>query len=190
MEERNGNNMEDILKCGLKIVFVGTAIGKESSKKNAYYANRNNRFWDIIIRNLFIKGISGNPRTFKLAKQKEILLKNGLGLTDIIKNTSGNDKDVSKKFSKEAIKSLKEKILKYQPKIVAFNGKQAAKLFYGRKIDYGRHGYNDELNVLFFVLPSTSRVASKYWDENKWKELKKYQSSVPALSRKGKEKPN
>lgn len=162
--------MEDILKYGLKIVFVGTAIGNESFKKNAYYANRANKFWDMI-QELFIKGISDDPRIFKFNEQKKLLLENKFGLTDIIKNTSGSDKFVLKKDLSKEIKLVKEKIFKYKPNIIAFNGKQAAKLFYNRKIDYGRCEYDNKLNVLPFVLPSTSGVARRWWKKYYWKKL-------------------
>jgi hypothetical protein len=88
-----------------------------------------------------------------------------------LKHLSGTDKRV--KATDKDIANLKRKILKYQPKILALNGKQAAKEFLKTKtVSYGKQ--NHKLGrTLIWVLPSTSPVAGKYWNIDHWKNLKK-----------------
>ena len=66
---------------------------------------------------------------------------------------------------------LVEKIMKYNPKILCFNGKKAAKEFYGYdRVEYGlqEKGVSD---TRIFIAPSTSGAANGYWDINHWIEL-------------------
>ena len=62
-------------------------------------------------------------------------------------------------------------MIKYQPKIVCFNGKNAAKIYFNRKhIEYGIQNEKIVMSKLFIV-PSTSGAASGFWDINIWKTL-------------------
>ena len=66
---------------------------------------------------------------------------------------------------------LVEKIRKYSPKILCFNGKKAAKEFYGYdRVEYGlqEKGVSD---TRIFIAPSTSGAANGYWDFNHWIRL-------------------
>ena len=36
------------LKPGLKLVFCGTAAGRQSALSGSYYANRQNKFWKTL----------------------------------------------------------------------------------------------------------------------------------------------
>ena len=58
-----------------------------------------------------------------------------------------------------------------RPKIVCFNGKNAAKAFLNtNNVDYGYQ--NEKINTTeIFIAPSTSGAANRFWDKKKWKEL-------------------
>ena len=71
-------------------------------------------------------------------------------------------------------KSFEEKILKYQPKAVCFNGKEAARVYFNLKstkeVGYGLQNKKID-NTNLYVAPSTSLQAIAYWDESIWQDL-------------------
>jgi TDG/mug DNA glycosylase family protein len=72
------------LKPGLKLVFCGTAAGRQSALQKAYYAHSQNKFW----RTLHEVGLT--PHLFA-PKEYPGLWKLGIGLTDIAKFAYGMD---------------------------------------------------------------------------------------------------
>ena len=156
--------LPDLIKPHLKIVFCGRAVGPESARRKSYYAKPGNKFWPALY------WVRFTPTLLEARRYQE-LLNYGLGLTDLVKHTSGTDKRI--KVTDKDIAQLKKKISRYQPKNLAFNGKQAAKEFLKTKrVSYGKQ--NHKLgHTLIWVLPSTSPVAGKYWNVDHWKNLKK-----------------
>lgn len=158
--------LKDVLKPNLDIVFCGTAVGEASAKKQAYYAGPGNQFFPVLYRAQFIPSPI-QPENY------EQLLNHNLGLTDMVKHTSGNDNVlIDKDFD---VRGFKDKILKFQPKIVCFNGKKAAASFlYENKTKNINYGFlPQKIGVTrCYVAPSTSGSARRFWDESYWIKLK------------------
>jgi double-stranded uracil-DNA glycosylase len=157
--------LPDLLIEDLEVVFCGTAAGDKSAEMKAYYAGPGNQFYSIL------NSVGFTPIKL-LPNQFPNLLNYKIGLTDIAKFAQGVDAKL--KSTDFDVKGFKEKIIKYQPKYVCFNGKEAAKEFYGlRKTKNIKYGIQPEklLDTKLFVAPSTSGSARKYWDENLWIEL-------------------
>ncbi|MAO65313.1 MAG: mismatch-specific DNA-glycosylase [Balneola sp.] len=158
--------LPDLLKPNLKIVFCGTAAGSVSAKRGFYYAGPGNKFYPILHK------VGLTPYQLK-PNEFSKLLKFSIGLTDIVKNESGSDDSLNN--SAFDVESFKEKINRYGPKIVAFNGKKAAAWALGKKGRTGKveYGISDKKikGAQVIVLPSTSGAANGYWDERKWIEL-------------------
>lgn len=153
--------LPDVLKPGLKIVFCGTAVGNKSARRKAYYADPNNQFWPVLRR------IGLTPRQL-LPEEFPKLLDYGIGLTDLVKISSGSDNVFrSEDFDTPG---FKEKINKFSPKVLAFNGKKAGAVFLGRQVKYGLQAETIGQTKIF-VLPSTSGAARGFWDERRWQEL-------------------
>ena len=169
--------IDDLLAPGLKVVFCGTALSKTSYQQSAYYAHPGNKFYAV----LFAEGFT--DRQLKPHEYKS-LLTYGIGLTDVNKTEYGQDSELSaERFDPGAVK---QKILHYQPGFLAFTSKRAAQAFFGVKVlNYGevrtRVGAinndaadNDNIasgKTRFYVLPSTSGRASRYWDTGYWQRL-------------------
>ncbi len=154
--------LPDLLPPNLKVVFCGTAAGTQSAQAGAYYAGRGNKFWHILYE------IGLTPR--QLAPHEFPTLPHcGLGLTDLAKHTFGSDLSLKKSDFDAA--AFHERILKASPQVVAFNGKKAAHMYYGRTtVSYGRQA--DLLGAaIVFVLPSTSGAANGAWNAIYWHEL-------------------
>jgi len=156
--------LPDLLKPHLKIVFCGRAVGPESARQKSYYARPGNKFWPALY------WVRLTPALLEAGEYRK-LLNYGLGPTDLVKHLSGTDNHI--KATEKDISVLKRKISRYQPKTLAFNGKQAAKEFLKtNSVSYGKQ--NHKLgHTLIWVLPSTSPVAGKYWNVDHWKNLKK-----------------
>ena len=154
--------LPDLLQSNLKVVFCGTAAGTQSAQAGAYYAGRGNKFWRIL------HEIGLTPRLLT-PQEFPTLPEYGLGLTDLAKHTFGSDLSLRKSDFDAA--AFHERILKAAPRVVAFNGKKAAQMYYGRStVNYGRQA--DLLGTtVVFVLPSTSGAANGAWNAAHWHEL-------------------
>lgn len=154
--------LPDVLTTGLAIVFCGTAAGSESARRRAYYAGPGNAFWPT----LFKVGLT--PR--QLAPEEyPLLLEHGLGLTDLAKRVSGQDRVlVQADFSRADLEST---VVRYAPGILAFTSKKSAMTFLDRqRVPYGL--LEDTIGrTRLFVLPSPSGAARGYWDIGHWAEL-------------------
>ena len=154
--------LPDVLKPGLKIVFCGTAAGRKSAELGFYYAGNGNKFW----KTLFETGLT--PRLLMPSEFSE-LINWGIGLTDMVKDKSGMDNSLMRSDFKN--NGLVEKINKYNPRYLCFNGKKAAKEFYG--YDYVEYGLQEKSvnDTRIFIAPSTSGAANGFWDVNHWIKL-------------------
>ena len=157
--------LPDLLKYNLNIVFCGMAASKKSKKVKAYYAGPGNKFWKILHQTGLTKQ-ELSPHDFK------DLLDFNIGLTDICKRDYGNDNELD--ASKYDRNGLNLKILKYNPRFVCFNGKNAAKVYLNKKrVDYGLQKEKAGESKIF-ICPSTSGAANGFWNPDIWKDLKSF----------------
>ncbi|MFD2752337.1 mismatch-specific DNA-glycosylase [Virgibacillus siamensis] len=154
--------MPDLLKDDLNVIFCGTAVGNQSAKNGDYYSNPRNKFWTILYK-VGLTQLKLDPIDYKE------LLTYGIGLTDLVKDWNGNDKDIKKE--QYDVEKLSRTISDYQPKFLCFNGKGAAKEYLNRRITY--YGLQPETyySTSIYVAPSTSGAANRYWDDAYWFEL-------------------
>lgn len=153
--------LPDLLQPHLNIVFCGTAPGTVSAQRGAYYANAGNAFW----RTLFEVGLTPHQVS---PKDFQSIMQYGLGLTDLAKQVYGADSSLKK--SDFGPSELHEKILHYNPKILAFTSKRAGQEFLGCKVQCGLQ--TEKIgNTLLFVLPSPSGLARSHWRIEPWQEL-------------------
>lgn len=154
--------LDDVLLAGLDIVFCGTAAGHTSARTGRYYAGPGNQFWAT----LHATGLT--PRQLRPTEFRE-LPRYGIGLTDVCKHASGNDCDLE--GSDFDVAGFWQRVSDHRPGIVAFNGKQAAKIALGLSaVNYGSQSAT-HAGVPVFVLPSTSGAARGHWDVSVWHNL-------------------
>jgi TDG/mug DNA glycosylase family protein len=153
--------LPDVLAPGLAIVFCGSAVGAVSARRRAYYAGPGNAFWPTLAE------VGLTPRQLAPEEYKSIT-RYGLGLTDLAKTISGSDNILTEEHFDR--KGLRDKILRYRPRILAFTSKRAAEEFIKHPVDYGPM---DEVigETVLFVLPSPSGAARRYWDKKPWRAL-------------------
>jgi TDG/mug DNA glycosylase family protein len=154
--------LQDLLRPGLRLVVCGTAAGTRSAQIGAYYAGRGNKFW----RTIHAIGLIPHPVAPEDWRSLDGF---GIGFTDLAKRSSGMDRDLPPgAFDAERVRVLIEK---HQPGRLAFNGKTAARAFFGRRqVEYGRQ--EERLGkTSIWVLPSTSGAASGAWSVEPWRAL-------------------
>jgi len=157
-------HVPDLLAPGLKVVFCGTALGRVSAERRAYYANPGNFFW----RTLYNTGLT--PRLLKPQEYPE-LLQWGIGLTDLCKAHFGNDVELPPDAFD--VVALHDKILMHQPRILAFTSKTGAASFLGKST--GDIPYGLQLETIgatrVYVLSSPSGQARIFWNQAAWQKL-------------------
>lgn len=157
--------LPDVLDRNMKVVFCGTAVGEHSARRGAYYAGPGNQFWNILAE-IGLTPLRLPPEQFASLAQY------GIGLTDLVKRRFGQDDILSR--ADFDVEEFKEKIEKYAPKAVGFNGKKAAQLVLASpSVEYGLQ--TDKIGTAaLFVLPSTSGAARGFWNPRYWFHLARF----------------
>ena len=160
----NKHILPDRLKPGLKLVFCGTAAGRQSALQQAYYAHGQNKFWSTLHR------VGLTPHLF-MPQEYEKLWELGIGLTDIAKHVYGMDHQLPKDaLGAEAVAALKTRVLKAKPLILAFTSLNGGRKVMGTKAVAGEQ--EEKLgNTRVFILPSPSPLAANHWDIEPWRAL-------------------
>jgi TDG/mug DNA glycosylase family protein len=153
--------LPDLLAPGLAVVFCGTAAGRRSAAEGAYYAHPGNLFW----RALHQCGLT--PRLLMPAEFPQLLAL-GIGLTDLAKQHAGNDVDLPRDAFDVA--ALRDKIERYQPRVLAFTSKTAAQVWQREATAYGLQPQRIGVSQVV-VLPSPSGQARRYWTLEPWQQL-------------------
>jgi TDG/mug DNA glycosylase family protein len=110
--------LDDFLRPGLKLVFVGFNPGERSSQIGHYYAGRGNQFWNLLYESGLI------PERLTPENDRRVL-EFGIGLTDIVKRWSRSASELCAADYRCGVPSLQEKLARAAPRVVAFNGKGA-----------------------------------------------------------------
>ena len=165
MSPANDYLLPDLLLPNLKLVFCGTAPSKASAAAKAYYAKPGNKFWASL------HAVSITPR--RLAPHEyPALLALGVGLTDLCKVHSGTDAQLPK--GAFDIAAFERKLRKYRTRVVAFTSKNAAQNYFGHAVRYGWYPASQATTpatTRFFVLPSPSGLATRFFNIEIWQEL-------------------
>lgn len=152
------------LKPGLKLVFCGTAAGRQSALQKAYYAHSQNKFW----RTLHEVGLT--PRLFAPQEYPD-LWKLGIGLTDIEKFAYGMDHQLPRhSLGRDAAEALRARILKVAPRALAFTSLTAGRAVMGKKAVPGKQMERIGEAVVW-ILPSPSPLADNHWEITPWRDL-------------------
>jgi TDG/mug DNA glycosylase family protein len=156
--------LPDRLKPGLKLVFCGTAAGRVSALRQAYYAHGQNKFWKTL------HAVGLTPHLFT-PEEYEKLWALGIGLTDIAKFTYGMDHQLPKDaLGADAVAALKARIMKAKPAILAFTSLNGGRKVMGAKAAAGEQPETIGTTRVF-ILPSPSPLAANHWDIKPWRDL-------------------
>jgi len=169
MDDRlSGELIPDVLTYGLRVVFCGSALGDVSWERKAYYANPGNRFWQTL------EEVGLTPRRLAPGEYPR-LVDWGIGLTDLVKTDHGQDAHIFDGHVdlNRARRLLTSKVLRWQPRVLAFTSRTAAAQFFGWRSSPGRQEECIGRTVVW-VLPSTSGLARRFFDIALWLDLARF----------------
>ncbi|HCV43637.1 MAG TPA: hypothetical protein DGH68_09145 [Bacteroidetes bacterium] len=160
----------DYLQDGLNVVFVGTSVGEESAKREHYYSDPHNRFWDLVNQSELVSNMVG-------AENDHLVLDEKCGLTELVKKKVSSS-DFNLKAADFDVGGFTQKIERCKPKVVAFNGKRAYKEVF--KKDPKDYGLADEIvgDSYVWVLPSSSGTDTSMTFEKKLHWYKKLKATL------------
>lgn len=146
-----------------KVLILGTMPGVESLKKQAYYGNTRNLFWQLMAE------VTGNKVPERYAEKKQFLLQNKIALWDMCQ-ACFREGSLDSNISEETPNEIKTFVEKHPNiKVIAFNGKESAKLF-------AKH-IGSLKRIKLLALPSSSPAnAGISWQTkvSEWNKLKTY----------------
>lgn len=160
--------LPDYLRPGLDVVFVGINPGLASAARGHHYAGRSNHFWPL----LHQAGFVPEPLTYQDDWRCPEF---GIGLTNLVDRPSRGIDDLSREEMAAGAARLGEKLRRYRPRAVCFNGKAIAEAFLGRRCRLGLQPERWE-GMLVYVMPSTSARTASYQRDDKlrfFRELKR-----------------
>jgi TDG/mug DNA glycosylase family protein len=146
--------LPDYLAPGLKLVFIGINPGFYSAQVGHYYARPGNLFWW----GLSNSGLVPEPVT---PDQDASLLKQGIGLTDVVKRPTHSSGDLRQDEFDAGVKVLLTKLERNRPRVACFVGLLGATAFLGRAVKPGPLEEHIGQTRLF-AIPSPSRRNAHY----------------------------
>ncbi len=120
-----GKTVADVIAPGLKILFCGINPGLYTAAIGHHFGRPGNRFWPT----LYAAGIT--PRLLSPFEERE-LLQYGCGITNVVARASTAADELSREELVEGGKQLTERVLLYQPRILAVLGVTAYRAAFDR----------------------------------------------------------
>ncbi len=154
MAPADDDPLPDILQPGLDVVFVGINPGLASAAKGHHYAGPGNHFWPLLYEARFV------PQRLSYEDDRRVL-DYGIGLTNLVGRPSRGSGDLSREEMAAGAERLREKLRRYRPRVVCFNGKTIYQAFAGRRCEFGVQQERAE-GALAYVMPSTSARTAAY----------------------------
>lgn len=149
-------------------MFVGINPGQASAAAGHHYAGPGNHFWPL----LYHAGIVPEPLTFEDDWRAPEF---GVGLTNLVERPTRGSDELSRAELHAGAARLREKMRRYRPRVVCFNGKLIYEAATGCACDFGLQPERFE-GALAFVMPSTSARTAAYQRADKlryFRELKR-----------------
>lgn len=160
MQPTEFETLPDYLEPGLDIVFVGLNPSSYSVRVGHYFANPRNRFWAALNRSGLV-GIELTP------EQDGLLLRYGIGFTDVVKRPTPQAKGLTAADYRQGAPVLRDKLLRYQPRIACFHGLTGYKAYlrYGEETaERAELGFQERTigRSRVFVIPNPSPANARY----------------------------
>jgi len=126
--------LPDYLRPGLDIVSIGINPSVYSVEKGFAFARPGNRFWPVFNK----AGLVPMPLEPSRAAIESLFRNHAIGFTDIVKRPTRAASELSVEDYRNGAKSLHRMLLRYQPRIAWFQGKDAWKMFLEHALDTRR----------------------------------------------------
>jgi TDG/mug DNA glycosylase family protein len=115
--------LPDYLEPGLDLVFVGINPGLYSVAQGHYFARKTSRFWPAFSASKLSRNIRSGLRLDILTPQQDaLLLRFGIGFTDVVKRPSANVGELTTADFERWIPVFLNKLQHYKPRVACFHG--------------------------------------------------------------------
>ncbi len=142
--------LPDLVKEGLKVLFVGYNPSLRSAELGHHYAGRSNRFWELLHKS----GLT--PRKLTFHEDAE-LLNYGYGTTNIVHRPTKEAAEITKEEYEVGAGILKELIGRLHPAFICYVGVGVYRAFARRtKVSWGQQAESVVPGSFDFVAPSSS----------------------------------
>jgi len=123
---QRGRRLRDCIQPGLLVLFVGINPGLRSAQTGHHFAGHSNRFWKLLHESKLVS----EPLTYREDRR---LPEWRLGLTNIIGRCTAGIDVLDPVEYRLGVASLKRKIRRYQPRIVALLGVTIFRMLFSLK---------------------------------------------------------
>lgn len=110
--------MRDVIAPDLRVLFVGINPGLYSGAVGHHFARPGNRFWKTL-------HAAGFTDEVVSPFDEDVLLSRGIGITNVVHRTTASASELSPEELRAGARTLKRKIERYRPGVVAFLGVSA-----------------------------------------------------------------
>ena len=158
--QRRYRRLRDCVQPGVLVLFVGINPGLRSAQTGHHFAGHSNRFWKLLHESELVS----EPLTFR---EDRHLPEWQLGLTNIISRCTAGIGVLDPVEYRQGVASLKRKIRRYQPPIVALLGVTIFRMLFSHK-EYVKGPLNLGLTTRelagaqIFLLPNPSGRNAHY----------------------------
>jgi TDG/mug DNA glycosylase family protein len=150
-----GKTLPDVIANGLRVLFCGINPGLYTAAVGHHFARPGNRFWPALYKGGF------TDRLLTPFEEHE-LLGLGYGITNLVARATASAAELAHEEYVRGALILEKKVLRYQPRYVAFVGLGAYRSAFGRPdAVVGRQ--SERLGgASVWTLPSTSGLNANY----------------------------
>lgn len=112
----DGWTLEDLVREGLDVLFVGFNPNPLAIEREHYYARSTNRFWEDLHEAGFV------PRVLRGPHEDRRVLEFGVGLTDVVKRPTATSDQLTAADYRAGFARLALLVERQRPRLVCFNG--------------------------------------------------------------------
>lgn len=124
LEAAHGSEVPDLIGSGLKVLFCGINPSLYSAVVGHHFARPGNRFWPTL------HGAGFTERLLSPSEERE-LLERGIGITNVHPKASASADSLSLDDYRSGAASLRRKLRRYRPRVIAFVGLGAYRIAAG-----------------------------------------------------------
>jgi TDG/mug DNA glycosylase family protein len=150
-----GGTVPDLIDHGLRVLFCGINPSLYSAAVGHHFARPGNRFWPTLHR-------AGFTERLLAPHEEDLLLQSGVGITNVVARASASADELTRDEYERGTGTLRRKLKRYQPRVLAFLGLGAYRLVARRpQAQVGRQA-EALAGVEVWALPNPSGLNAHY----------------------------
>ena len=155
LAEAKGKTVPDVIAKNLRVLFCGINPGLYTAAVGHHFARPGNRFWPALYNSGF------TDRLLSPFDERE-LLNHNLGITNVVSHATASASEVTKEDFVKGGRTLRSKVRRYRPRIVAILGIEAYRKAFGRvHVEVGEQEQTIG-DARLWVLPNPSGLNASY----------------------------